>query len=289
MQENINTHKEVLDVMKKSKTNFFYSSVFLNKSKSEGLRIIYAFCRLTDDIVDNEELSPEQKIVEIRKWKDRLNNSLNNDSDDEFFSILKEQINIFNIPHKPFFDLIEGMEMDIEKNRYETFDELYRYCYCAASAVGLMTIEIFGYKNTDIKKYAEYLGLALQLTNILRDVKKDALNNRIYIPLEDMKKYNYTETDLMNSVYNDKFRRLMEYEYSRALEYYAKAESFLTEEDKANMIAAEIMGKIYYKLLEKIKSSGFNVYNRSVRISKLWKLILAYSVFIKYKLLYKTH
>jgi len=275
--------------MKKSKTNFFYSSVFLNKSKSEGLRIIYAFCRLTDDIVDNEELSPEQKIVEIRKWKDRLNNSLNNDSDDEFFSILKEQINIFNIPHKPFFDLIEGMEMDIEKNRYETFDELYRYCYCAASAVGLMTIEIFGYKNTDIKKYAEYLGLALQLTNILRDVKKDALNNRIYIPLEDMKKYNYTETDLMNSVYNDKFRRLMEYEYSRALEYYAKAESFLTEEDKANMIAAEIMGKIYYKLLEKIKSSGFNVYNRSVRISKLWKLILAYSVFIKYKLLYKTH
>ena len=240
-------------------------------------------------IVDNEELSPEQKIVEIRKWKDRLNNSLNNDSDDEFFSILKEQINIFNIPHKPFFDLIEGMEMDIEKNRYETFDELYRYCYCAASAVGLMTIEIFGYKNTDIKKYAEYLGLALQLTNILRDVKKDALNNRIYIPLEDMKKYNYTETDLMNSVYNDKFRRLMEYEYSRALEYYAKAESFLTEEDKANMIAAEIMGKIYYKLLEKIKSSGFNVYNRSVRISKLWKLILAYSVFIKYKLLYKTH
>ena len=289
MQENINTHKEVLDVMKKSKTNFFYSSVFLNKSKSEGLRIIYAFCRLTDDIVDNEELSPEQKIVEIRKWKDRLNNSLNNDSDDEFFSILKEQINIFNIPHKPFFDLIEGMEMDIEKNRYETFDELYRYCYCAASAVGLMTIEIFGYKNTDIKKYAEYLGLALQLTNILRDIKKDALNNRIYIPLEDMKKYNYTETDLMNSVYNDKFRRLMEYEYSRALEYYAKAESFLTEEDKANMIAAEIMGKIYYKLLEKIKSSGFNVYNRSVRISKLWKLILAYSVFIKYKLLYKTH
>ena len=289
MGRNIKAHTDVRNVMKKSKTNFFYSSLFLNKPRREGLRIVYAFCRFTDDIVDNEELPVEEKTVAIRKWKERLHSSLYDNSCDEFFTVLKEQIEIFKIPHKPFFDLIEGMEMDVEKNRYETFEDLYKYCYCAASSVGLMTIEIFGYKNDDIKKYAENLGLALQLTNILRDVKKDALNNRIYIPLEDMKKYNYTETDLMNSVYNDKFRRLMEYEYSRALEYYAKAESFLTEEDKANMIAAEIMGKIYYKLLEKIKSSGFNVYNRSVRISKLWKLILAYSVFIKYKLLYKTH
>jgi 15-cis-phytoene synthase len=288
MQENINTHKQVLEVMKKSKTNFFYSSIFLNKSKREGLRVVYAFCRLTDDIVDNEELSPDEKILEIRKWKDRLNNSLYNDSDDEFFSILKQQIEIFKIPHKPFFDLIEGMEMDIERNRYETFDELYKYCYCAASVVGLMTIEIFGYRNDDIKKYAEYLGLALQLTNILRDVKKDALDNRIYIPNEDMKIFNYSESDLLNSVYNDNFCRLMEYEYNRTVEYYEKAESFLTNDDKGNMIAAEIMGKIYYKLLKKIKSSGFNVYKNNVRISKLWKLILSYSIFIKYKLLYKT-
>lgn len=289
MQENINTQKEILDVMKKSKTNFFYSSVFLNKSKREGLRIVYAFCRLTDDIVDNEEFSQTQKILELRKWKERLKNSLYNDSEDEFFSILKEQIAIFKIPHKPFFDLIEGMEMDIERNRYETFDELYKYCYCAASAVGLMSIEIFGYKNEDIKKYAEYLGLALQLTNILRDVKKDAFNNRIYLPLEDMNKFNYSETDLLNSVYNDNFRRLMDFEYKRAREYYSKAESFLTNDDKGNMIAAEIMAKIYYKLLDKIKSSEFNVYKCNVRIPKLWKLIFAYSIFLKYKLLYKIN
>lgn len=289
MRENINTYTDVQNVMKKSKTNFFYSSLFLTKPKREGLRTVYAFCRFTDDIVDNEELPVEEKIAEIRKWKERLNKSLYNYSDDEFFSILKEQIEIFKIPHKPFFDLIEGMEMDIEKNRYETFDELYKYCYCAASVVGLMTIEIFGYKNEDIKKYAEYLGIALQLTNIIRDVKKDALNNRIYLPLEDMRRFNYSESDLMNSVYNDNFCKLMDFEYKRAREYYAKAESFLTNADKGNMVAAEIMGKIYYKLLEKIKSSGFNVYKSNVRISKYWKLILAYSIFIRYKLLYKTN
>ena len=106
--------------------------------------------------------------------------------------------------------------MDIKKNRYETFDDLYKYCYCVASSVGLMSIEIFGYKNEDIKKYAEFLGVALQLTNILRDIKKDAINNRIYLPLEDLKMFNYSESDLLSSVYNDNFKRLMEYEYKRS-------------------------------------------------------------------------
>ena len=231
MGEN-NTRKDIQDVMKKSKTNFFYSSVFLNKPRREGLRVIYAYCRMTDDIVDNGELSAVGKISEIKSWKERLSVSLTGNSDDELFSILKEQIEIFKIPHKPFFDLIEGMEMDIEKNRYETFEDLYRYCYCVASSVGLMSIEIFGYRNENILKYAEYLGIALQLTNILRDVKKDALNGRIYLPLEDMKKFGYSESDLLNSVYNDNYCKLMEYECKRAEEYYIKAESFITKEDK---------------------------------------------------------
>jgi phytoene synthase len=289
MGESIDSHSAVQSVMKKSKTNFFYSSVFLNKSKREGLRTVYAFCRFTDDIVDNEDLSAAEKTVEIKKWRERLANSLNSNADDEFFSILKEQIEIFKIPHKPFFDLIEGMEMDVEKNRYETFDDLYKYCYCVASSVGLMSIEIFGYKNDDIKKYAEYLGVALQLTNILRDVKKDALNDRIYLPLEDMKKFNYSESELLNSVYNDNFSRLMAYEYDRANEYYQKADSFLKKEDKGYMVAARIMEYIYLNLLKKIKAVNFDVYKNNVSVSKLKKLVLAYLIFIKYKLLYKTN
>ena len=189
----------------------------------------------------------------------------------------------------PFFDLIEGMEMDIEKNRYETFDDLYKYCYCAASSVGLMSIEIFGYKNEGIKKYAEYLGVALQLTNILRDIKKDALNNRIYLPLEDLKKFNYSESYLLNSVYNDNFKELMEYEYKRAKEYYEMADSFLKKEDKGFMVAARIMEHIYSELLKKIKTIDYNVFANTVSVPKYKKLILAYLIFIKYKLLYNTN
>ncbi len=289
MVKNINTHKEIQNVMKKSKTNFFYSSVFLNKSKSEGLRTIYAFCRFTDDIVDSMDLSPEEKIIEINKWKDRLNDSLSNNIDDEFFFLLKEQIQKFKIPHRPFFDLIEGMVMDLEKNRYDTFEDLYKYCYCVASSVGLMSIEIFGYKNNEIKKYAEYLGVALQLTNILRDIKKDALINRIYLPLEDLKKFNYSESDLLSFKYNDNFKRLMDFEYLRAKGYYEKADTCLNKEDKGSMVAARIMEYIYFNLLEKIKSVKFNVYHNNVRISKYKKLISAYIIFVKYKLLYKTN
>jgi len=281
------THTDVQNVMKKSKTNFFYSSLFLSKFKREGLRVVYAFCRMTDDIVDSESLTPEEKSENLNKWKERLNNSLYNNSNDEFFNLLKKQINAFKIPHKPFFDLIEGMEMDIEKNRYESFDELYKYCYCAASSVGMMSIEIFGYKNEEIKKYAEYLGLALQLTNILRDVKKDAANNRIYLPLEDMRRCDYSEHDLLNSVYNESFIKLMEYEYKRADEYYAKADSFLKREDKSYMIAARIMENIYHKLLRKIKSVKYNVFDNNVRISKMNKFFSAYMIFIKYNLLYR--
>lgn len=242
---------------------------------------------MTDDIVDNESMTREEKSVCIKKWKDRLNNSLNNNSNDEFFNHLRKQINAFSIPHKPFFDLIEGMEMDIEKNRYESFEELYKYCYCVASSVGLMSIEIFGYINQDIKKYAEYLGVALQLTNIIRDVKKDAVNNRIYLPLEDMRKYDYNEQDLLNSIYNAKFINLMKYQHNRANEYYLKADTCLKRVDKSNMIAAIIMKNIYYKLYKKIRSVNYNVFDNDIRITKINKFITAFMIFIKYKLLYK--
>ena len=281
------THNEIQKVMKRSKTNFFYSSLFLNKVKREGLRSIYAFCRMTDDIVDDEGSSFEEKTENLRKWKERLNESLYSNTDDDFFNILRIQIEKFRIPHKPFFDLIEGMKMDIVKNRYESFDELYRYCYCVASSVGLMSIEIFGYRNQCIKKYAEYLGVALQLTNILRDVQKDAANNRIYLPLEDMKRFNYSERELLSSVYNSNFMKLMEFEYKRAEEYYIKADSYLKREDKIYMVAARIMENIYFKLLKKIKSVKYNVFENNVRISKVNKFFSAYMIFIKYNLLYR--
>lgn len=267
--------------MKKSKTNFFYSSLFLSKPKREGLRAVYAYCRLTDDIVDNESLTYEEKSEQLRIWKERLSTSLKGITGDDFFDILKFQVDKFRIPHKPFFDLIEGMEMDIVKCRYGTFEDLYKYCYCAASSVGLMSVEIFGYGNPDTKKYAEYLGAALQITNIMRDVKKDAANNRIYLPLEDLKRFNYTEEELMTSVYNENFRNLMEFEYIRAEEYYRKAKENLAKDDRKGMVAAIIMGNIYHELLQRIKDAGYDVFRNNVRVPKLRKILIANSTFLK--------
>jgi len=279
---------EYLKIMEKSKTNFFYSSVFLSKEKSEALRIVYAYCRFTDDIVDDENLSPEDKMVKLNLWKSELENTLYNNYQNEFFLILKNTIDKYKIPHKPFFDLIKGMEMDLVKKEYKTFDDLYEYCLCAASSVGLMTIEIFGYKNENIKKYAEYLGIALQLTNILRDIKKDTELGRIYLPLEDLNKFGYSKTDLLENVYNETFEKLMIFESERANEFYEKANEYISSKDKGNMIAARIMEFIYKDLLKKIKKSNYNVFDNFIRVSKMKKLFIAYCIFIKYKIFYLT-
>jgi 15-cis-phytoene synthase len=283
-EQNIN--KDFLSIMKKSKTNFFYSSVFLPKPKRNALRTVYAYCRITDDIADDNAVSVDVKKQNLLEWKNNLDIAFSNESTDNFFIELKKQIDAFNIPHKPFYDLIRGMEMDLDKKRFETFEDLYEYCFCVASSVGLMTIEIFGYEDPDIKKFAEYLGVALQLTNILRDVKKDYQEGRIYIPAEDMREFGYTEEDLKNSIYNDNFKKLMKYEYDRARYFYSQADSFLTKKDKGRMLSARIMEHIYSDLLERIKKRDYYIFAKKISVPKLKKLLWAYGVFIKYKLLY---
>ncbi|MDD5361601.1 MAG: phytoene/squalene synthase family protein [Ignavibacteria bacterium] len=284
--EEQNMNNDFLNIMKKSRTNFFYSSVFLPKPKREALRIVYAYCRITDDIADDTSVPADIKRRNLNEWKNKLDKALKNESTDKFFIELKKQIDTFNIPHKPFYDLIRGMEMDLDKKRFETFEDLYEYCYCAASSVGLMTIEIFGYENPEIKRFAEYLGVALQLTNIMRDVKKDYEEERIYLPLEDMREFDYTEEDLKNFIYNKNFRKLMKYEYERAVYFYSQADSFLTKKDKGRMLPARIMEHIYFDLLGHIKKRDYNIFEKKISVPKLKKLLWAYGVFIKYKLLY---
>ncbi len=278
------TNIRTLDVMKKSKTNFFYSSLFLPKHKQEGLRTVYAFCRMTDDIVDNEGGDAETKRFELRNWESKLTAALKGEVNDPFFQDLKKQIDRFDIPAQPFYDLIKGMETDLVKVEYENFDELYGYCYRAASTVGMMSIAIFGYKHDSAKKYAENLGVALQLTNIIRDVDRDFKTGRVYIPSDEMMRFGYTKDDLKNKVYNDNFRNMMEYQYNRAKKYYKHADECLHKDDRRNMIPATIMQKIYLAMLEKIRNEGFNVFDRKIGITKRKKILIASSVFLKNKL-----
>jgi len=276
----------VKEISKKSKSSFYYAFNLLPEEKREAMNTVYAFCRKTDDIVD-ENLDPTDiKYEKLRKWRIELEKSFSGHSEYILLNKLGTTISKFNIPLDPFFELIKGMEMDLQKDRYKSFDDLQLYCYRVASTVGLICIEIFGYKHSSTKQFAIDLGIALQLTNILRDISKDAKNGRIYLPQEDLIKFNYSESDLFSFNYNNNFRELMIYESSRAKSYFNLATFHLNLEDKKTMFAARAMQHIYYKILEKIIDKDYDVYNNEIKVNKIEKVGIALGVWAKYNLVY---
>ena len=277
---------ESQQIAKKSKSSFYYAFNLLPEDKREAMNNVYAFCRRTDDIVDEGFDPADVKYENLRRWRIELERALNLESNYPLLNKLSQTINKFNIPLDPFFDLILGMEMDLQQTRYLTFDELLKYCYRVASTVGLMSIEIFGYKNKSTRDFAINLGLALQLTNILRDVKRDADQGRIYLPQEDMIRFNYSEEELLSNVYNTNFVSLMRYEAAKAKEFFEKANEALNFEDKPKLFAARAMQHIYEKLLLKLEANNFNIFEKPINVSKLDKTAIALGVWAKYSLVY---
>ena len=266
-----------------TKSSFHYSFSFLPKEQRDALKTVYAFCRTTDDIVDNTgDIS--SNLERLHRWRKELEKSLAGRSDYSILNQLHAVANRFRIPAEHFYDLLRGVEMDLAKNRYETFDELKEYCYLVASTVGLMSLEIFGPRNHQTREYAINLGIALQLTNILRDVGVDAKYGRIYLPREDMKKFGYTEQDLFALRDSPEFQSLMEFEAKRAEEYFTKAQASLPAEDKRAMFAAKIMERIYFHTLQKIRDTRFNVFDSSIRIPRSIQFLIAVKYWVKQRL-----
>jgi phytoene synthase len=274
------------EIAKKSNSSFYYAFNLLPQEKRDAMNTVYAFCRQTDDIVDMGSESRDLKYQKLRKWRIELEKSLDGFSDYQILNKLASTIQKFNIPLEPFFELLVGMEMDLQKNRYLTFEDLQLYCYRVASTVGLMCIEIFGYKHASTRDFAVNLGIALQLTNILRDIKKDADKGRIYLPQEDLKKFGYAEKDLLSSTYNENFQNMMKFEVQRAKEYFDKATKSLNLEDKKAMFAARAMQHIYYRMLNKIIDANYDVYHNKIRISTIKKVGISLGVWAKYRLVY---
>ncbi len=274
------------EISKKSKSSFYYAFNLLPEEKRDAMNTVYAFCRKTDDIVDENSDSTDLKYEKLRKWRIEFEKSFSGHSEFALLNKLGTTISNFNIPLDPFFELIKGMEMDLQKDRYKSFDDLQLYCYRVASTVGLMCIEIFGYKHPSTKQFAVDLGIALQMTNILRDIGKDAKNGRIYLPQEDLIRFNYSEQEIMSLVYNDNFRDLMIYESSRAKQYFNSATANLDLDDKKTMFAARAMQHIYYKMLENIIAADYDVFNNEIKVSKFEKVGIALGVWAKYNLVY---
>jgi phytoene synthase len=263
-------------------TSFYYAFVFLPPEKRQAIEAVYAFARRGDDIVDSG-LSPADAAEGLTRYRQALEACYAGDTtrlDSPESRALAESIRRFKIPRQPFEDLILGLEMDLTQTRYETFEELSLYCYRVASAVGLISIEIFGYRNPRARDYAVHLGTALQLVNILRDIQSDAQRGRIYIPQEDLDRFGLRPGELLAGAYHDPFIELMQFECDRARHYFDLARQMLPPEDRPSLVAAEIMAAIYWRLLGRIQKRCYNVFGKRVRLSRPLKLWTALTVYL---------
>jgi phytoene synthase len=262
--------KTAAAITKASKSNLALAFVALPPERREDITTFYAFCRLVDDIADDPELPVAEKRRRIERWREGLGDEFAGEP--ALAGTVREIIRKYMIQPGHFRDILDGVEMDLEPRRYETFEELQGYCYRVASAVGLVSIEIFGYRNEGCKQYAVELGMALQLTNILRDIREDWDNGgRVYLPIEDLTRFQYPVQALAGRVYDDRFLRLMNFEADRAAAYYQKAASVLPAEDRKAMTPARIMAEVYWRILKKMRAESFRVYDKRYRIGSLHK------------------
>jgi phytoene synthase len=260
------------EITRRSTSNFYYAFMLLPGERRRALHAVYAFCRFIDDIADDESAGDAASM--LSRWREELERVYRGEPTRAISRALADSARHFNIPRKYFEDIIAGVEMDLTRKRYPNFEDLRLYCYRVASVVGLICIEIFGYTNPAARIYAEKLGIAFQITNILRDVKEDAGRNRIYLPLEDLARFGVAEDEILHSVYSSNFVRLMEFEAARAQDFYREAEAALPAEDRSSLLTAEAMRLIYGALLERIVRSNYRVLDRRLSLPAPLKLYL---------------
>ena len=236
---------------KESHSSFLTAFIFLKKEKREALTALYAFCREVDDIAD-ECQDHEIASKKLYWWRDEIDRLFEDKPQHPVSKALHPFIECFNLSKNYFIEIIDGMEMDVKFNRYESFEQLELYCYRVASCVGILSAHIFGYKNKNALTFAKNLGIALQLTNIIRDLGEDARRGRIYIPLDELKKFGVSEEEIISLKNSDKIKNLVKNQVDRARKFYSLAIKTLPEEDKKSQKIGLIMGNIYFVLLNEI-------------------------------------
>jgi phytoene synthase len=262
-------HVSAAKITRQSKSNLALAFISLGRERKRDITVFYAFCRVIDDVADSAQFDVAQKQFRLAAWREMLRGAA---ADEPLLAReVRSLIDKYSLPIDLLEEVIAGVGMDLSISRYATFEELRVYCYRVASAVGLVSIEIFGYRNPRCKEYALELGLALQMTNIIRDVGKDLRSGRIYLPQEDLARFSYSETELQNQRHNERFVRLMEFEAARAREFFAHAAAALPPEDRRAMVPAEIMSSIYRGLLRRMELDQFRVFEKEYRLSRLEK------------------
>jgi phytoene synthase len=260
---------------RRSGSNFYYAFLFLPRPRREALYAVYAFCRIVDDIVDHG-LDPVQQRADLARWREQVARCFEGGAVElPVARRLAEAVRRYPIPRAALDAIIDGVEMDLDRVTYDTFDALYLYCYRVAAAVGLCCIEIFGYRDLLARDYAVKLGVALQLTNIIRDVEVDARAGRVYLPQEDLERFRVTPDDLRTARYSEAFVDLMRHQARRAREFYDAAGRAFPPRDTRTLVAAQIMGRIYLALLGELEAQRFRVFGRRVTLPAHRKLAIA--------------
>jgi phytoene synthase len=276
-------------------TSFYYAFLMLPAAKRNAIVAVWDFCRAVDDAVDEVApegewpLSPAARATaerELAGWRDELARAFDTTGTlpppaTRQGRTLQPLVGLFALPRTPFEDLIDGVAMDLARDRYETIDELLGYCRRVASAVGLICIEIFGCREPAARDYAIDLGIALQLTNIVRDVGVDLKRGRVYLPQEDLRRFDCREEDLRNGVVTDAVRALLAFEIARARQYFMSAARALPRADARRLVAAEIMGAIYQEILRRIERSGYDVFSQVIRVPRPARALVALKTWVR--------
>ena len=260
-------------ITKAEARNFSYAFRTLPPLKRRAIHAAYAFCRLCDDVADGDETSDEKRrqFAEIR---DHIRNRLNGDGADPVFVALKDTIDSFDMHGDYLEEIVDGVEMDLAVTRYQSFDELREYCYKVASVVGLVSIKVFGYEQPVAEDHAVDLGLAMQLTNIVRDLREDAARGRIYLPLDEVYRFGYSERELQEGVVNDAFRALMRFQIARAREYFDKGKQLFPLLPPQSRACPAVLHAVYSAILDRIEAADFDVFQRRIGLTSRQKWLL---------------
>jgi phytoene synthase len=268
--------EESRTITRKSASNLTLGFRLLPRAKRDGMSALYAFCREVDDVADNETTPVKRRRENLAEWREDIKRTCANET--PRFAVNRELqaiIKRYSLPFEYFDDLIRGVEMDLDIKRYDNYEQLELYCYRVASVVGLLSIEIFGYQNAACRDYAIYLGKALQMTNILRDVRSDAERGRIYLPLSELHRFKVTAEEILRLEYSQRFFDLATSMAQRARQFYGMAKDTLPPIDRRSMVAAELMGTVYWRLLRKLERQCFDVFGpKKTRLNKGQKLLL---------------
>ncbi|KGF78726.1 phytoene synthase [Massilia sp. JS1662] len=263
-----------------SGSSFYYSFLFLPPERRRAITALYAFCREVDDTVDD---ASDQSVARIKLawWRNEVTQMYSGTPTHPVMLALKPHIQPYDLKQEHLQAIIDGMEMDLDQSRYLDYPNLKKYCWHVAGVVGILSASIFGVTNPQTLKYAETLGLAFQLTNIIRDVGEDARKGRIYLPISELQQFNVTAADLLNARHSEKFEALMKFQAERAQKLYDEAFALLPKEDRRAQRPGLMMAAIYRTLLDEIERDGFHVLTQKISLTPLRKLWLAWKTYVR--------